>query len=80
MEHLSDDLEDHPNQHKNSHKLCNELVEFILKLMIRNFQWGESQCRTNTSINRKKEIQKSRTMRITVRDLSRKVNHLSKVF
>ena len=40
MEHLSDDLEDHPNQHKNSHKLCNELVEFILKSTIRNFQGG----------------------------------------
>ena len=32
-----------------------------------------------TSVRRKKEIQKSRTMRITVWDPSRKVNHLSKV-
>ena len=34
---------------------------------------------TNTSVRRKKEIQKRRTVRITVRDLSRKVNYLSKV-
>ena len=47
--------------------------------MIRISQWRESHCRTNTSIRRKKEIQKSRTVRITVWDLSRKVNHLSKV-
>ena len=47
--------------------------------MIRISQWRESHCRTNTSIRRKKQIQKSRTMRITVWDLSRKVNHLSKV-
>ena len=47
--------------------------------MIRIYQWRESHCRTNTSIRRKKEIQKSRTMRITVWDLSRKVNHLTKV-
>ena len=47
--------------------------------MIRILQWKESHRRTNTSIRRKKEIQKSRTMRITVWDPSRKVNHLSKV-
>ena len=47
--------------------------------MIRISQWRESHCKTNTSIRRKKEIQKSRTVRITVRDLSRKVNHLSMV-
>ena len=60
MEHFSDDLEDYPNQYKNSHKLCNELVEFILKSTIRNFQWGGgSQCRTNTSIKKKKEKKSS---------------------
>ena len=32
-----------------------------------------------TSISRKKEIQQSRTVRVTVRDPSRKINHLSKV-
>ena len=47
--------------------------------MIRISQLRESHCRTNTSVRRKKEIQKGRTMRITLRDLSRKVNHLSKV-
>ena len=47
--------------------------------MIRISQWRESHCKTNTSIRRKKEIQKSRTVRIKVRDLSRKVNHLSMV-
>ena len=47
--------------------------------MIRIFQWREGHSRTNTSLRRKKEIQKSRTVRVTIWDLSRKVNHLSKV-
>ena len=47
--------------------------------MIRISQWRESHCRTNTSIRRKKEIQKSRTVRITVWDLIRKVSHLVEV-
>ena len=47
--------------------------------MIRISLWQESHCRTNTSIRRNKEIQKSSTVRITVRDPSRKGNHLSKV-
>ena len=47
--------------------------------MIRISQWKESHCRTNTSIRREKKIQKSRTVRVTVWDPSRKVNHLSKV-
>ena len=47
--------------------------------MIRISQWRESHCRTNTSVRRKKYIQKSRTMRITVWYPSRKVHHLSKV-
>ena len=48
--------------------------------MISIFQWRESHCRTNTSIGRKKDqILKSRTVRFAVKDLSRKVNHLSKV-
>ena len=33
--------------------------------MIRISQWRESHCRTNTSVRRKKEIQNSRTIRIT---------------
>ena len=47
--------------------------------MIRISQWRENHCRTNTSIRRKKEIQKNRTMRIKVWNLSRKINHLSKI-
>ena len=47
--------------------------------MIRISQLREIRCRTNTSVRRKKEIQKRRTVRITVWDPSRKVNHLSKV-
>ena len=47
--------------------------------MIRISEWGKSHCRTNTSVRRKKQIQKSRTARTTVRDARRKVNHLSKV-
>ena len=42
--------------------------------MIRISQWRESHCRTNTKVRRK-----SRTMRITIWDPSRKVNYLSKV-
>ena len=51
--------------------------------MIKITQWKEIHCKTNTSVKRKKEIQQTRTMRVTVRDhsysLSRKVNHLSNV-
>ena len=77
-----------PYQHQNSHNLCNEMEHPIMNLMesqwklnymIRISGWRESHCKTNTSIRRKKEIQKSRTIRITVWDPSRNVNHLSKV-
>ena len=47
--------------------------------IIRISQWRESHCKTNTNIRRNKWIQKSKTLRLTVRDLSRKVNHFSKV-
>ena len=47
--------------------------------MIRISRWTESHCRTNTSVRRKKWIQKSSTIRITVWDLSRKVKQFSKV-
>ena len=46
--------------------------------MIRISQWRENHCRKNASIRRKKEIEKSRTVRVTVRDPSRKVKHLCK--
>ena len=64
MEHLSNDHEDHPNQPKIRHKLCNETEYLLLSLTEsqwklrqqhdQNFQWGESHCRTNTSVRRKK--------------------------
>ena len=47
--------------------------------MIKIFKWRKSHCRTNISVRRKKEIQKSRTVGVTVRDPRQKVNHLSKV-
>ena len=37
-------------------------------------QWRESHCRINTSIRRKIEVQKSRTMRVIVRDPSSKLS------
>ena len=47
--------------------------------MIRISQRRENHCRTNTSIRRKKEIQKSRTMKITVWHSSRTDDHVGKV-
>ena len=41
--------------------------------MIRIFQWRESHCRTNTKVRVKNQIQKIRTVRVTVRPPSRKV-------
>ena len=32
MEHLSNDLEGHPNQHENSHNLCGETGLLLVKL------------------------------------------------
>ena len=62
-----------------SHKLFNKMGHLVVNLMesqwklrhnmIRSSQWRQSHCRTNTSIRRKKKIQKSRTMIITVCDL-----------
>ena len=47
--------------------------------MIRINQWRENHWTKNTSVRRKKEIQERRTVRITVRDLSRKVNYMREV-
>ena len=78
MEHLSNDHEDYPNRQKNTIVIRNAMKWGIPlwiwweingkwdNNMIRTFRWRESHCRTNTSIRRKKEIQKSRTVRITV--------------
>ena len=49
------------------------------KNMIMISQWRSSHCITNTSVRKKKEIEKSRTMRVTVIVPSRKVNNHSKV-
>ena len=76
---LSSDHKECPNQHKNSQNLFNKMGHPVVNLMesqwklkhnmIRCSQWRQSHCRTNTSIRRKKKIQKSRTMIITVWDL-----------
>ena len=87
MQHFSNDHKDHPNQHKNSHKLCEtghpvlSLLESQWKVnnIIKTLQFREIHCRTNTSIRKKKEIQKTRTLRVTVKDPSRKFISLSKV-
>ena len=89
MEYLSNDDEDRPNQDENSHKLCDETGHLFVNFMEsqrtlrqhdQNFQWRESHFRTNTSVRRKKEIQKGSTMTITVWDPYRKINRLGKVF
>ena len=36
-------------------------------------------CKTNTRVRRKKETQQNKTVRVTVRNSSRKVGHLVKV-
>ena len=87
MQHFSNDHKDHPNQHENSHKLCEtghpvlSLLESQWKVnnMIKTLQFSEIHCRANTSIRKNKEIQKTRTLRVTVRDPSRKFISLSKV-
>ena len=79
MDHLPNDHKECANQHKNSHKLFNKMGHPVVNLierqwklrytMIRSSQWRQSYCRTNTSIRRKKKIQKSSTTIITVCDL-----------
>ena len=56
-----------------------EVIENWDSNMTRMPQWRESHCRTITSIRRKKKIQKDRTVRVTVTNPSRNVNHSSKV-
>ena len=46
--------------------------------MIRISWWRKSHHRRNTRARRKKEIQKNRIVRVTVRDPSRNINHLRK--
>ena len=87
MENLSNDHGHHPNQHKNSQKLCNEKGHPFLSLkkvngnrdsnMIGISQRRGSHCK---KILAKEEIYKSKRagIRVTHRDQSRIVNHLSK--
>ena len=74
MEHLSNDRKDRPNQHENSHKLYVEM-EHVLSLT--ESQWKLRQQHDQNFP--KEKIQKTRTVSVTVRDLSREVNHLIKV-
>ena len=79
MVHLSNNHKKCPNQHRNSHKLFNKMGHPVVNLMerqwkvrcnmIRSSQQRQSHCRTNTSIRRKKKVQKSRPMIITVCNL-----------
>ena len=73
MEHLSNDQKDNPNQHENSHMQCDETVHPIVRVngnwdnnMIIISQWRESHCKTNISVRRKKEIQKSKIVKISL--------------
>ena len=87
MEHLPNDHKDRPNQHERCDAMKRGIRLWLRwkvngswdNNMTRIFQWRESHCRTNTSVGRKKEIQKSKFVRFTVWDPSRKVNHLSNV-
>ena len=77
MEHLSNHHEDHPNQHENSHKLCNEMdIPFSVYWKV-NWNWENNMIRVLASEERNES--KRARLRVTGRDLSRKVNHLSKV-
>ena len=88
MVHLPKGHRDWPNQHKNSLKQCNETGHPVVSMMEsqwklrqqydQNFNGGKAIVE-QILVSRKKEMQKSRTVRITVKDLSRKINHLSKV-
>ena len=89
MEHLSNH-EDRPSQHENRHKLCNEMGQPLLSLLESQCKLrqqhdqnipngGKAIAEQILAIRRKKEIQKCRIVRVTVRDPSRKVNHLIKV-
>ena len=88
MKHLSNDYEDRPNQHENYH-LCEEKGHPVLSL--KESQWTLIQehdhdfpMKVKPLYNKyqrqkKKEIEKSRTMRITVIVPSSKVNNHGKV-
>ena len=90
MKHLSNDQEDSPNQQKNSHKLGDEMGHLVLSFNGKSMEtettrWstfsngGKATVEQILASEEKRQIQKSRTVRVTVRSRSRKVNHLSKV-
>ena len=81
MEHLSNKHQDHLNQHENSHTQCDEAGHTAVNVM--EGQWKqqhdrdfpmEGQPLQNKYLCQKKEIHKCRTVGVTVRDSSRKVN------
>ena len=47
--------------------------------MIRISKWEENHCRIYTSVSRNEYIQKRRTVRVTIRDPSRKIDHVNKI-
>ena len=89
MEHLSNDHRDYPNQHENSDKLCDETGHPVVSFM--ESQWKLRRQDDQNFPDRgkaivqqvlvSKEINRSKIagLRVTVSDLSRKVDHLSKI-
>ena len=83
MEHLSNGDEDHPHQHENGHKLCDETKHPVL-----NENWGNHMIRIPNRVKavvkqilalEEKNKSKRAGLWFTVMDVSRKVNHQSKV-
>ena len=87
MEHLSNDHKDGYNQHKNSHKQHDETGHHVVNIM--ESQWKlRQQYDQNFPMKAiveqilasgKRNNSKRAGLRITARDLGRKVSHLSKV-
>ena len=90
MVHLSKGHRDWPNQLKNSLKQCNETGYPVVSMMEsqwklrqqydQNFNGGKAIVEQILVSEERNKCKKSRTVRITVKDLSRKINHLSKVY
>ena len=79
MEHISNDQKDHLNQHKNSHKQCDETGHPVVNMMKSQWKLKQQHDQNLPMGGKPLPFQKSRTVRITDWDASRKVNHLSKV-
>ena len=81
MEQLSNDHEDGPNQQENSLSSLT-LLESQWKLrqqLDQYFTIGKAFVKQIVGSEAGNKSKKNRTVRVTVRDPSRKVNHLSKV-